>query len=82
MRITEEHRDIRGHRELGMTSHFHTLIPGQRSPQLVGQLADTLGQDYRDPVGTSIIRDPREHHESAVPLDQGRDLRFPAFSDD
>jgi hypothetical protein len=65
-----------------MTGHFHTLIPGQRSPQLLRELADTLRQDYRDPVGASIIRNPREHHKSTMPLDQGRDLRFPAFSND
>ena len=41
-----------------------------------------LGQDRRDPVGTSVVRDPCEHHESAVSFHQGRDLRCPVFSDD
>jgi len=82
VRITKIDRQAGADSEIGVASHFFTLVPGDTVSQELGKGFHFPGQERGDAIGAAIVGNPHEHGEPARPLDQGRYLRLSTFSDD
>src|SRR5919199_4194283 len=82
MGVTEVDVDTGLDGELGVLSHFLTLVPGDALAEEFGQVLHFSGQECSDPYSIAVVGDTHQHHEPGGPFDQGGDLGAVALAED
>ena len=82
VRIAEEDLHVRVDSESGVFGHLFALVPGEASPQFLGELLHLLCQRLAHVLGTSSEGQGQQHDESTSPLHQSSDGRLAVLPDD
>src|SRR5258708_21240245 len=82
VRIAEVHNHVRVRAEANVVGHLFALIPGERPPQLGGQLGHLARQGRAHILGGASVRQVKKHDIPAGPLPQSAECRTAPLSAD